>query len=181
MALEARRACLLSRRHVLHATENSEAVVEVLTRLAYSAVKFVSPSLSLTGAITGGICRRQRLTDLVFSALEPEPGGFSFFAGASARCDGGSYCPPALGQLRGQLADNLGLGLEQVRIERKGSPHWGDHLQIADALAWAYYRRLTHGDPRYAALVTSLVTLEIVGVDAQGSIRPVGDMGGAIS
>lgn len=48
----------------------------------------------------------------------------------------------------------------------------------ADALAGAFYQNLARGDPVSAMLVTDRVTVELVGIDTQGVIRALPEMGG---
>ncbi|MCP4167715.1 MAG: hypothetical protein GY759_17745, partial [Chloroflexi bacterium] len=69
-------------------------------------------------------------------------------------------------------------GQTQVVFGRKNSPTWGDHLQVADAAAWAHYQQLARNDSTYTDLVSHLVRLIRVGVDTRGVVRPLHELGG---
>ena len=77
------------------------------------------------------------------------------------------------------VADGAGLEPATVLSEPKESTQWGAALQVTDAVAWALYQKLNRADASYADLIAErIVHEEVVGVDAQGEIVPVAQMGG---
>jgi hypothetical protein len=75
------------------------------------------------------------------------------------------------------LADNLGLDLNQVHSEGKTDSEWGPSLQVADAIAWSWYQKVERGNASYADLVANYVVCENhVGLDASGRISLIEDM-----
>lgn len=178
VALAARRARNLSPHHVLHATGDPETAETLLANLG----ELQEARLTVI-ALDRRYHWRHLSPSTLYRALAAYALGYSLsrFPDLSARAlvvIEARTPRRSWPTLRAHLADGLGLNPEQVMIERKDSPDWGDHLQTADAVAWAYYQSLARDDPRYAALVAHLADLELVGIDAQGLIRPVETMRG---
>lgn len=178
ITLETKQARRLARGVVLHATDDHATATELLRRLSKSEGTILTVvALDRQWFWRPDLSSQELYQDLAAYALQRAIDMHNTPCERIQVIMEGCYTRSHRQSLQHVIAIRLDIDPQQVLQEPKDSPSWGPGLQIADAVAWAHFRKFARGDIFPASLVEHLVgDEELVGVDTQGRICPVNTM-----